>query len=221
MISSRLSTRISLMRVRIRASFCWTEPAANKIRQRRRPPRHFLGALALFAASCMDENGSWRSLGDAIGSPSATPTLAEAPLQFVLKDRYKVGEKIRARLRNDGRRPYIYNTAYEACDMRYFDESGRRFIIPPGTHCDIIANQTIEPGETVTLFKWKADECVEDRWGCVKAEPLEPGTYRIAGRFPPGRSNNGSGTASGRPVQVEAVFEIVASQNSRRGRFVC
>jgi hypothetical protein len=168
-------------------------------------------AFALLAASCGDENGFGRFPGEAIGSPSATPTPAEAPLQFLLEDRYEVGEKIRVRLRNDGRHPYIYNTAYEACDMRYFDESGSRFIIPPGTHCDIIANQTIESGETVTLFEWKLEECVKDRWGCVKAKPLEPGTYRIVGRFPPGKSNKGVGTATGRPVRVEAVFEIVAS----------
>jgi hypothetical protein len=167
-------------------------------------------AFAL-AASCTDENGFRPSAGADIGSPSATPTPAEAPLQFLLEERYEIKEKIRVRLRNDGDGPYIYNTAYEACDMRYFDESGRRFIIPPGTHCDIIANQTIEPGETVTLFTWKLEECVNDQWGCVKAKALEPGTYRIVGRFPPGKSNKGVGTATGKPVRVEAVFEIVAS----------
>jgi hypothetical protein len=167
--------------------------------------------FALFAASCTDDNGFRPSPGAAIGSPSATPGPAEAPLQFLLEDRYEVGEKIRVRLRNDGRRPYVYNTAYEACDMRYFDEAGRRFKIPPGTHCDMIANQTIEPGETVTLFNWKLEECVKDRWGCVKAKPLEPGTYRIVGRFPPGKTSKGVGRATGRPVRVEAVFEVVAS----------
>ena len=167
--------------------------------------------FGLLAASCTDDERAPPSPSDAIRSPSPTTTPAEAPLLFVLEDRYEVGEKIRVRLRNDGRRPYVYNTAYEACDMRYFDESGRRFIIPPGTHCDIIANQTIEPGETVTLFKWKLEECVKDRWGCIKAEPLEPGTYRIVGRFPPGKTSKGVGRPTGRPVRVEAPFKIVRS----------
>jgi hypothetical protein len=171
-------------------------------------------AFGLLVATCTEDGRSRPSPGDAIGSPSATSTAAEAPLQFVLQDRFEVGEKIRVRLRSGGRRPYVYNIAYEACDMRYFDESGRRFIIPPGTHCDIIANRTIQPGETVTLFKWRLEECVRDRWGCIKAEPLEPGTYRIVGRFPPGKIKNGVGTPTGRPVRVEAVFEIAANKNA-------
>jgi hypothetical protein len=130
---------------------------------------------------------------------------------LLVENGYEMGEKIEVRLRNDGRRGYVYNMAYEACDMRYFDESGRRFIIPPGTHCDLIANQTIEPGETVTLFEWKLEECVKDNWGCVKAKPLEPGTYRMVGWFPPGKNAKGIGRATGKPVRVEAAFEIVAS----------
>lgn len=131
---------------------------------------------------------------------SPSPTRMEGLLEFVLDNRYEVGEKISVGLRNNGVRAYIYNEAYEACDMRYFDESGRRFIIPPGTHCDIIANVEIKPGETVTLFEWKLNECVKDKWGCVKAQRLDPGTYRIVGRFRPARG--------GKSVRVQGTFEI-------------
>src|SRR5918995_3970504 len=162
-------------------------------------------AFALLAAACTDDNASRPPTGEAIGSPS--PESTQAPLEFLLEDRYEVGEKVMVRLRNIGRRPYIYNTAYEACEMRYFDEAGRRFIIPPGTHCDLIANEPIEPGETVTLFEWKLDECVTDRWGCVKAEPLEPGAYKIVGRFPATNPKKALPTKMGSGVRIEAAFE--------------
>lgn len=42
--------------------------------------------------------------------------------------------------------------SYAACSLRYFDGDGRRFIIPPGTHCDIISHGTINPGQTKPLF---------------------------------------------------------------------
>jgi hypothetical protein len=154
--------------------------------------------------ACTNGDGPARSIGDEAGSPtSPSPTSAGGPLEFVLDDQYEAGEKIAVRLRNNGQRAFVYNTSYEACDMRYFDETGRRFIIPPGTHCDLIANDNVEPGDTVTLFDWKLEECVKDQWGCVEAESLEPGTYTIRGWFPP--------TGAGQRVAVEASFEIVES----------
>ncbi|MPZ16030.1 MAG: hypothetical protein GEU73_16685 [Chloroflexi bacterium] len=95
--------------------------------------------------------------------------------------------------------------------MRYFDESGRRFIIPPGTHCDIIAPDEIGPDETVTLFKWDLDECVKDEWGCVKAKHLAGGTYTIRGWFPEAKGGNRVTKAKGGDrVMVEATFRVEA-----------
>ena len=85
---------------------------------------------------------------------------------------------------------------YAACRLHYFDGDGQRFIIPPGTHCDLIAYGTIKPGETKSLFKWKLDECVKDAWGCVRSKPLSPGTYTITGAFKRENSGN-SASASG------------------------
>jgi hypothetical protein len=105
---------------------------------------------------------------------------------------------------NEGFHPYLYNsTGYEACDLTYRDDTGREFIIPPGTHCDLIVMEEISPGETVALFKWDLDECTKDRWGCVREAPLPPGTYTIEGRF---RSSTGSQSA-----HAETTFEVVAS----------
>jgi hypothetical protein len=130
------------------------------------------------------------------------PAIATAPLLFVLDDRYHAGESVHVRLQNLSEDTFLYNSEYQACDMTYRDGSGRRFIIPPGTHCDLISIQKIRPDQTVTLFTWNLDECVKDDWGCMKSKPLAPGAYTIAGDF----KRKGGGD----PVAVQATFEIVA-----------
>jgi hypothetical protein len=130
------------------------------------------------------------------------PGIATAPLLFVLDDRYQAGESIRVRLHNLSEESFLYNSEYQACDMTYRDDAGRKFIIPPGTHCDLVAIQELAPEQTVTLFTWHLDECVKDQWGCAKSKPLAPGTYTIAGEF--------ERTGGGDPVEVQATFDIVA-----------
>ncbi len=112
-------------------------------------------------------------------------TKVRKPLRILLDTPLTEGGRTRVRLQNRGRVTYTYNAAYEACDMRYRTASGRRFIIPEGTHCDIILKEELGPGETVTLFKWDLDECVKDSWGCVKARDLPPGGYSMRGWFQP------------------------------------
>jgi hypothetical protein len=134
-----------------------------------------------------------------IGGP---PVGTRSDINFVLKDRYGVGEHVQVRIVNRGDRAYRYNsTGYEACDLTYRDETGRKFLIPPGTHCDLIVIKQIGPGETVTLFEWDLDECTKDRWGCVEEETLPPGTYTIEGTF---RAADG-----GPAAHAEATFQIV------------
>jgi hypothetical protein len=123
------------------------------------------------------------------------------PIRFRLDDTYAVGETIDVAIANVGTQAYLFEISYQACFLSYFDSSGRRFIIPPGTHCDIRGKQTIRPGETKELFTWRLDECVKDQWGCVRSRTLPPGTYTIEGRFKP---NDG-----GAPVRAETTFEIV------------
>ena len=62
----------------------------------------------------------------------------------------------------------MFQPYYQACFLSYLDARGRRFIIPPGTHCDLLAEETFKPGERKSLFSWSLDECVKDRWGCVE-----------------------------------------------------
>jgi hypothetical protein len=162
--------------------------------------------LALLLAGCTGGQGDPGSAGPPsgpAGSPSPTATGApEGDLAFVLEDSYRAGEKVEVKITNQGDRAYEYNsTGYEACNLTYRDQTGRDFIIPPGTHCDLIAIEEIKPGQTVTLFEWQLDECVKDNWGCVKSEPLEPGNYTIKGRF--------KAADGGPPAHAETTFEIV------------
>ena len=125
------------------------------------------------------------------------------PIRFVLADRVTVGKAVDVSITNVGTRAYLYEFYYQACFLSYFDSAGRRFIVPPGTHCDIRGKLPIRPGETKRLFGWGLDECVKDRWGCVRSRPLPPGMYTIKGRFKP--------AAGGRPAQAVTTFEIVAA----------
>ena len=136
------------------------------------------------------------------GSSLATPRPQRQTdgLSFVLRKKYEVGDSTRVRLRNTGDTPYRYNSAYEACDMVFRDSEGRRFLVPEGTHCDMVAPAWVEPGETVTLFTWDLDECIKDEWGCTRARDLPPGRYTMTGRFPP----RGGGEA----VRVVGRFRI-------------
>jgi hypothetical protein len=133
----------------------------------------------------------------------ANPESAGGPIRFVLSDRYRAGDSVDVVIENAGRTVYVFQSFYQACFLSYFDSSGRRFIIPPGTHCDLRAWETIGPGEREKLFRWSLDECVKDDWGCVESRPLPPGVYTIKGRFRP--------KGSGMPAQAEATFRIVTT----------
>lgn len=156
-------------------------------------------AVAL-GASCSDTPPDREAAPAASRSPS--PSSTAGPLTLVLEDRYVAGTKVPVRLHNAGDVAYVYNPDYEACNMTYLDDTGRKFLVPEGTHCDLISFVEIEPGETVTLFTWDLDECTKDEWGCVEEEPLDPGRYTIKGRFRP--------AAEGDPARVEATFTITS-----------
>jgi hypothetical protein len=133
-------------------------------------------------------------------SPSKSPGLASTDIQFVLSDGYPAGQRISVQIENVGDVAYEYHTPYEACDLTYRDAAGRAFLIPPGTHCDMVATVRIRPGETKPLFSGALDECTKDLWGCVRSRALEPGTYYISGSFKP--ANGGS------PVRAETALTI-------------
>lgn len=133
------------------------------------------------------------------------------PLRIVVDQTLRQGERARIRIANVGEEPYLYERVYPACyNLQFFDEQGRQFKIPPGTHCDIKSKGKLKPGEERRLVSWKLDECVRDRWGCVKSEPLPPGTYRIEGNF-----KRADGGMVARPM-IEV--QILKGSEKRRAR---
>lgn len=163
--------------------------------------------VALLASTGGDEEraGSASTRQGEVPSTTAPaePQTGVVPIRLVLRDRYEAGETIDVAIENIGTRAYVFQSYYQACLFSYFDARGRRFIIPPGTHCDLLAEEAIRPGERKKLFRWKLDECVKDNWGCVESRPLAPGTYTIKGLFKP--------KLAGPRARVEATFRIVST----------
>ena len=77
------------------------------------------------------------------------------PIRFVFDEVHAPGEGVRVEIENIGSQPYRHQTVYAARFLSYFDSSGRKFTILPGTHCEIRAEDTIEPGEVRELFTWR------------------------------------------------------------------
>lgn len=124
-------------------------------------------------------------------------------VRFLLDDVYAPGERVQVKIENVGSRSYRYQVFYAACFLSYFDSTGREITIPLGTHCDILGEDKIDPGEVRKLFGWRLNECMKDRWGCVESRPLRPGTYTVRGRF--------KAEYGGPPAVAETTFRIARS----------
>ena len=136
----------------------------------------------------------------ATSAPTAPPTSGDWPLEFVMQDNYALGQNIEIKIRNNGTTSYVYNDYYPACiNLRFYDDSQKarqiesfggfielppgEFIIPQGTHCDLISASEIRPGEEVVILTWSQLECVKDFWGCGESVPVKAGKYTIVGNL--------------------------------------
>jgi hypothetical protein len=115
----------------------------------------------------------------------------------------RLGEPIDIAIRNESDVTYHYQSYYPACyNLQFFDDSSEprpypyadperderlllpgQFIVPRGTHCDLIVEESLEPGQTAVLLTWDQDMCIKDEWGCVESVRVGPGAYRIRGEF--------------------------------------
>ena len=77
------------------------------------------------------------------------------------------------------RRPYPYE---DSVPQGWFLQPGQ-FIAPAGTHCDLISESSLEPGVRAVLLVWGQRRCKVDVWGCLESVQVDPGSYRIEGRF--------------------------------------
>lgn len=171
-------------------------------------------AVVITVAVCESVDRQRRQAADA----------ASYDIVFEMKERYRLGEPVEIRIRNKSTSAtYYYQRDFPACyNLRFFDDSTERrpypretpgrepvrllpgeFIVPEGTHCDLIVEKPLAPGEVVTLLTWKQELCVKDVWGCIESAPVAPGEYRIAGEFAqsrdvivPGRSREGARIAT-------------------------
>jgi len=141
----------------------------------------------------------------------------ENAIEFVLEDKYAPGEQIDVTIRINSNVSYIYSQIYPACvNLKFYDESPQPrpnpsgigeplspglFIIPEGTHCDLMVEMEIKPGDEAVLLTWNQEECINDQWGCAESIPVKPGRYRIVGNF---RSTNGIETTAEGSFTIES-----------------
>ena len=139
--------------------------------------------------------------GAQVGETS--PLASGGDIALDMEEEYLLGEPVEIVIRNNSKANYYYQSQYPACsNLHFFDDSQQsraypyanparkerilspgRFIVPGGTHCDILNEKTLKPGESVALFTWDQQMCIKDRWGCLESVPVEPGEYLIRGEF--------------------------------------
>jgi hypothetical protein len=192
-----------------------------------------LVALALAIAAC--GGPAPKSTPQPTPSPTATATPAPdvtppAPIAFDMRETYAYGDPVAIAIVNHSPDVYYYQFLYPACyNLRFFDDATEprpfpieesvrtvplmetgRFIAPEGTHCDVISEDGLQPGERVVLLAWEQRRCIVDAWGCRESVQVEPGNFRIEGRFSPESGVVGPGqSSSSEPVTtVEWSFVI-------------
>ncbi|GEM_PF-474665 len=159
-----------------------------------------------------------------------TPAAALPDIAFEMKGRYQLGEPIEVRVRNrSDTDTYYYQSYYPACyNLKFFDGSTERrpypyadpvqpvrfllpgqFIIPRGTHCDLISEEQLKPGEDAVLLTWNQDMCVEDRWGCARSITVSRGEYRIVGEFAQSKGVIGPASSERSPETAVAEWKFV------------
>lgn len=124
-------------------------------------------------------------------------------IAFDMEAKYSLGDPVEIAIRNDSNQIYYYQSEYPACfNLQFFDDSQEsrpypyadpkskervlspgRFIVPGGTHCDLLFEQALKPGKSVVLFTWGQLMCTKDRWGCLENVPVEADEYVIRGEF--------------------------------------
>ncbi|MEK7703184.1 MAG: hypothetical protein AAB317_04410 [Nitrospirota bacterium] len=160
----------------------------------------FLFCLIALISIVVTEKVAW-------AEDAATPAVETGgDLKLVLKEKYKMGDKVEVKMKNTGKISYLYNQKSPACDFSYFDGAEGEFFIPQAKGCDLVITTEIAPGETKKLFEWDLSQCLQDDFECFKNESLPEGQYTIKGSFIAQTTD----TAAEYPdAQIAATFHVV------------
>jgi hypothetical protein len=190
--------------------------------------------VALIAAGC---SGPDPTRTPNVPSPTPTPVTPapavpnEAPrnvIAFDMPEAYEKGEPVEIAIVNNSTDVYYYQHHYPACyNLQFFDDETEpgpfpievatgarplmapgRFIAPEGTHCDVVSEDRLQPGERAVLLVWQQHRCIVDIWGCRESVRVEPGSFWIEGRFSQlaGVLGPGDGASSESVVTAEWTF---------------
>lgn len=155
-------------------------------------------------------------------TPTPTPG---GDIVFDMEEEYRPGEPVEIAVRNNSDLIYYYQSYYPACyNLQFFDDSQEsrlypnadperrerllspgRFIVPRGTHCDLISEKSLMPGQSVALFTWEQQMCIKDRWGCIESVPVDPGEYLVRGEFSRVAGVVGPGAANQTPDVITTI----------------
>ena len=152
------------------------------------------------------------------------------PIEFDMRDNYRLGEEIEIRIRNNSEVNYIYPAQQDACQGLgfYYDSDGTEpqdggtgevtaepglFEVPKRAHCDLPGEKEIKPSEEVLLLTRRQEECgAQNGWRCIKSVPVKAGKYNVVEEFyeskGPVPENEGPYFEKGRKVVAEWIFTI-------------
>ena len=103
------------------------------------------------------------------------------PIQFVMKDRYALGEPIEIKIRNNGNESYLYDLYLDCPHLKFYGAMGPSRI-HANTHCDQIHTEEIRPRQEVVLWTWNQHHCIAaDNY--VYCYQSCPGRYGIVETF--------------------------------------
>lgn len=116
-------------------------------------------------------------------TPSTGHVNNDSPVEFVMRDRYALGEPIEIRIRNNGNESYLFDYDLGCPTLKFYGTEGP-IAIHTSFHCDVIGTREIRSGEEADLWTWHQYQCIAgDFFRCFQICRVKPGTYVVAENF--------------------------------------
>lgn len=111
------------------------------------------------------------------------PTPSDAQIEFVMNQKYALGEAIEIRIRNKGNASYFYHWNSGCPGLKSYGTDGPS-AIHTSFHCDLIITKEIRPGEEAALWTWHQYQCIAgDFFACYQVCRVKPGKYGVVETF--------------------------------------